>query len=154
MEGFFEPIMPISPKEKEVVEWTKLIINKGLPISVVEDEDYRQFRNSTHNISKKTTRNTILEMVLIVEDKIGQDMNQSGRGAILHSEWTKYGMHCVGLFASCIRKNKTITDGKLKFVDKPVIVLLACSPLGKIEEEGDDEVGKFNFMFIATKSTQ
>ena len=67
-----------------MVDWTKLIVEKGLPIGVAKDDACRRFHNSKCNISKETMRETILEMVPIVEEKIGADMSMSGRGAILH----------------------------------------------------------------------
>ena len=60
IERFFDPIMPIRPKEEEVIDWETLMIEKFLPISAVVDETHRSFQNSTCNIGKETMRITVL----------------------------------------------------------------------------------------------
>ena len=105
IEGCFKPIIPISHKEKEVIDLVNLTILKGLPVSIAQDENYRKLSSSDCNFSKVTVGNAIFSMVEIVEGKIGADMNESVRRSILSDGWTKCGTHCVGLFDCRMKKN-------------------------------------------------
>ena len=60
----------------------------------------------------------MLEIVPIVEEKISADTRKSGRGATLHDGWSKHGTQHVCLFASHIRKIKTIVEGKVEHEEK------------------------------------
>ena len=102
--SFFKPSLPTSHKEKEAIDWINLVIDKGLPIGVVEDELHRKFRGSNYNFSQKTLRNVIFNMTTQVEKVISIDMRNSGRGSMLHDGWTKYGAHYAGIFACYMRK--------------------------------------------------
>ena len=66
-------------------------------------------------------------------------MHKAGRRSIVHDEWTKSGMHYVGLFVTYIRKVKTYVKGHVELKEIPVIVLLACSSLGDYKEEDNKE---------------
>ena len=48
------------------------------------------------------------------------------------------------LFASCIRKIKTIVEGKVVYKEKNAIVLSACSPLGANGKDGEFYEDKFH----------
>ena len=63
---------------------------------------------------------------------------------MLHDGQRKHGTHHVGLFASCIRKIKTIIEGKVDHKEKNVIILLECSLLGADNEEGEFHADKFH----------
>ena len=116
--NFFQPVLPVSPKEQEVIDWTKFILDKGLPIpiGIVKDDLYQKFKDSDINLSQKTIRNTIFSMVEMVEKRIGTDMNKSGCSSILHDGWTKYGTHYVGIFACDMRKKELFSIIKYRIL--------------------------------------
>ena len=64
------------------MDYTKLIIKKGLPLGLAKDKVHRIFRNTGINVSAKTMRDNIFAMVDMVERKIGLDMNKIKRGSI------------------------------------------------------------------------
>ena len=54
-------------KDNEVYDWLKMIIRKNLPVSVVEDDDYRIAFKHTKKYSRKVIRNILFHLVKMVE---------------------------------------------------------------------------------------
>lgn len=90
-------------------------------------------------------RETILQMVPLVEAKIGKEMNQAMAGAIMHDGWTCNRMHFIGLVAVYTTKQKAIINGTVQELDQVKSVLLSVAPMQKIEDEvpDDDEIAQF-----------
>ena len=95
--------MPTSPKEKEFIDWINLIVDKGLPIGIVEDDLCRKFRGPEIKMCRKSSRNTVFVMIDMVEKVIGVEMKK-GRGNIPHDGWTKCYTHHAWSCACCTRK--------------------------------------------------
>ena len=129
----FVPLMDITPKERKMIEWITLIVHESSHLSVVEDPDYRKFKNDNTDICARTLKAVILTMVEIVEPKIGRQMKIAGRGSILHDGWTKDSVHYVGSYCCYIRAITTVVKGKKLVEELPKLIILACSPMASIE---------------------
>ena len=134
-EHFVTNVMPVSPKEEDLLSWIDMIIMKNLPLNIVEDDMFRKFAVSTNIFSIKTVRAVILAMVPLVEKMIIKEMKDAGYGALMHDGWTKFSTHYFGLFASYNIKVKQKLAGELCETTMPKQVLLAVSPLTTLVSE-------------------
>ena len=137
-EHFVTNVMPVSPKEEDLLSWIDMIIMKNLPLNIVEDGMFRKFAVSTNIFSIKTVRAVILAMVPLVEKMIIKEMKAAGYGALMHDGWTKFSTHYFGLFATYNIKVKQKLAGELCETTMPKQVLLAVSPLTTLVSEKKD----------------
>ena len=74
----FQLIISMTKKEKEVMSWVKLIIEKGLSLVIVYDASQTTFYQAQEevNLSKTLVQDAILAMFKLVEDAIRQDMQK------------------------------------------------------------------------------
>ncbi len=70
----------VTDYDKAVHCYLRLIIIRGLPLSIVEDEEYRSFCKFDVRISYRTVCKTILRMVEIVEKRISNEMRERESG--------------------------------------------------------------------------
>ena len=52
--SFFKPSSPTSRKEKEAIDWSSLMIDKGSPAGVTEEKSHKNFKSLTAALAKKT----------------------------------------------------------------------------------------------------
>jgi hypothetical protein len=124
---------------KSLHGWIDLVVSQMLPISYVEDIQFRNFSKFSHNFSNERVKQVILELVKIVEKKLELEMKGAGCGAIMHDGWTLSGVHYVGLFASYNRKIKVFKNGKGSIEHETTISLIACAPMAAISETNDSD---------------
>jgi hypothetical protein len=126
-------------KDEEAYEWITMICKKNWPISCVEDDEYRNIIKHQHLFSKKTIRSIILAMSVLVENRIGQDLQTAGYGSLLHDGWSKFGQHFFGLFATFNRKRSQKVGSSTTTITEVACVLLAMSPLTEVPADDDDD---------------
>jgi len=68
---YFKSLVEFIAKEKELIDWIIFIIKEGLLLSVIKKKIYQRFRDTSIYFSIKTIKDTIFEIVLIVEVCIG-----------------------------------------------------------------------------------
>ena len=68
---YFKSLVEFIVKEKELINWIVFIIKEGLLLSVIKKKIYQRFRDTSIYFSIKTIKDTIFEIVLIVEVCIG-----------------------------------------------------------------------------------
>ena len=68
---YFKSLVEFIAKEKELIDWIVFIIKEGLLLSIIKKKIYQRFRDTSIYFSIKTIKDTIFEIVLIVEVCIG-----------------------------------------------------------------------------------
>jgi hypothetical protein len=126
-------------RERAMHAWIRLIVLRGIPVSYVEDPIFRSFSKYSDNISHKAVVRTIFQLVILVEQKVKDELAKTSCGAIMHDAWTRAGIHYVALFA-CYMKEKKNTK------PEPFCTLLSVSPMPATADEDDTspETAKFN----------
>lgn len=119
----------INKKDEELFSWVEMIVMENFALSTVEKPLYRKNLKHQHRFSIKTVRDVILAMTAGVEKILAAEMQQAGRGSIVHDGWTKRGVHYLGLFATYQATRLVHADGMMTKVTAPVISLLSVSPL-------------------------
>ena len=120
--------------------WMKFVINTNQPLKCVEDGEYRDFSKAKTCFGKSRFAQNILEVEELVREKIKVEMAEAGLGAIMHDGWTCGGVHYVGLFACYMHKVKEYKNGNMvKVKMEPECVLIACSPMDKIDATGEKD---------------
>ena len=64
---YFKSLVEFIVKEKELINWIVFIIKEGLLLSIIKKKIYQRFRDTSIYFSIKTIKDTIFEIVLIVE---------------------------------------------------------------------------------------
>lgn len=75
-------------------------------------------------------------MTKCVEYKIGDEMKRARSRSIIHDDWSKNGVHYVGIFACYTRESTEITNKKVTQI--PQLALLACSPIASLTKDNKD----------------
>jgi hypothetical protein len=121
----------------------RLLVMKNLPLAMVEDESFREFSKFGAQVSIKTVREVIIQMVELVEEAISAELKQTPCGAIMHDGWTAGGMYYIGLFACYMRQIKIMEKAASKTIDECTITLLAVAPMSQVvdlEDDNDDQL--------------
>ena len=125
-----------------------MIVLKSLPLSTVEDSEFRKFHRFNEKISRKVLKDTIFKLVDVVDKKLGEELKLAGKGSILHDGWTCAGVHYIALFA-CYLLPKLKKEGKEDGCEdgtdgsKVRLSLISVSPMARTEaadEESELEV--------------
>jgi hypothetical protein len=112
-------------QEKALDHWMRLVTIHNILITKLKDNAFCMFL-SCKKISYDVFIDTMLELSMIVETKIGAEMR--GRtGTIIHDGWSKFSKHYVCLLA-CYMVNK----GKQL---EAQMTLLSCTRLPHVKEE-------------------
>ena len=121
-----------------------MIIRKNLPVSVVEDDDYRVAFKHTKRYSRSLIRNILFNMVTLVEEALKIELKEANYGAIMHDGWSKFGTHYVALF--CQYNRRTYQQiGKIRTPTiTPASVLLAVRPMLNVtaHDNEDEKMGE------------
>lgn len=135
----------LSEYDRSMYRYIRLIVMKNTAVSIVEDEDYRQFAEFKVPIGAKTIVSVIFKLVALVEQCIGDEMEGS-RGALMYDGWSCADTHYIAAVASYNTSVPTRVDGKSEYTTIPRLVLLALSPLGKVpnDEEGDEHSNEYD----------
>ena len=102
-------------------------------------------------LSQEKLKETLYNMVEMVEDRISAEMKDATRGSILHDVWMNNGVHFVAIFACYIKKIGTSSSSVV--IEETHIVFLALLEIHQIEacdgdkddsaadDDGDEAVG-------------
>ena len=119
-----------------------MIVKKNLPLSVVEDPDYRQVFKHTFKYSWELIRDILFHLVPMVKKAILMEMNEAGYEAMVHVRRSKFGTHYVALVAHF---NRIIQQNLGKIIKRshiPTNILLAMGPMLNVpvpEDIGDEK---------------
>ena len=139
---FFQPSAErLTAKELAVNDFIRLVVLKSLPVSIVEDQEFRSFHRYNENISRKLLKEVIFKLVELVDDNLRKELKLCGKGSILHDGWTCAGVHYIGLFA-CYNTGMLKTETHETTNEAVQLSLLSVSPMARTEvteEEESDE---------------
>ena len=138
---FFQPsVERLTAKELALHDYVRLIVLKNLPVSVVEDPEYRKFHRYNEVISKRLFKEVIFKMVDLVDKKLSEEMKRCGKGSILHDGWTCAGVHYIALFACYSLERQRLKQEKEEPDDDGVqLSLLSVSPMARTESVEDEK---------------
>ena len=98
IESYFSSTLSYKPREKAMNMYLDIIISLSLPISYVENRIFRSFSRAEENISAKSFRSTLFEVVKLVEISIRNEMNRT-KGSVMHDSPTNNDSHFLGIYA-------------------------------------------------------
>lgn len=131
-----------SERERALFTWVKLVCLHNESIAKMTNKDFCSMLNCG-KVSPPVFIKTLLELSLIVEEKIAKEM-EGKKGVIMHDGWSKFARHYICLLAVYMVK----TGRKLNEVEElePVISMLTCTTLPytstETDENGDDIDGE------------
>lgn len=139
-----------SPREKAIIDWVELIVMNRLPITAVEDKNFRSFSKHKHLIGVKVLKEVLFTLVELVEAKIAEELAQAGCGALMHDAWTKANVHYMAFFACYMKQIPVKNNGVASHEQVPMCTLVSVAPMASISEDDDnstnddDETAKFD----------
>ena len=146
---FFQPTVDrMTTRELAMNDFLRLIVLKNLPLSIVEDEEFRKFHRYSDVISKRLLKDTIFKLVDIVDRKLGEEMKAAGKGSILHDGWTCAGVHYIAILACYpytagvkVKEETKQGDHEVEPENGIRLSLVSVSPMARTEDcaEGDDD---------------
>ena len=137
---FFQPSVDrLTAKELAVNDFIRLVVLKSLPITIVEDKEFRSFHRFNESISRKLLKEVIFKLVEIVDEKLRVELKLCGKGSILHDGWTCAGVHYIGLFA-CYNTGAVKTEKPKPLNEDVQLSLLSVSPMARTELTEEDEI--------------
>ena len=74
--------------QKDLHGRIRFLVQKNLPLSRIENNEFREFSKHKTNFSVKRMRATMHKLVEGAEEKIKMEMKEASRGAILHGDWS------------------------------------------------------------------
>ena len=126
-------------KDGEVYDWIKMIVRQNLPLSVVENDEYRIVFKHKKKYSRKLIKRILFHLVTMVEDNIKKDLKEANYGALMHDGWSKYGTHYVALFAQFNKKTYQQIGMRSSQTVTPASVLLAVRPMLHVTAVDNEE---------------
>jgi len=132
--GIFQPHLSCTEREKAMYAYIRLIVLQSLPISIVEQKEFRELGRFNIVFSRKTITTVILALVQIVEKRIAAELNGT-KGAIMYDGWTRSGTHYLGIIAVFNRKVSVMCNGVLRQKLILSMPLLSASPIATVLEE-------------------
>ena len=73
--SFFQPSADrLTTREISLNDYLRLIVLKNLPVSIVEDPEFRSFHKHNKAISKKALKEVVFKLVDIVDKRLGSEM--------------------------------------------------------------------------------
>ncbi len=137
--GSFFNVASMTEQQQDLFRWADLILEENLPLSTIEKKSFRSFGKVKHNFGVKRMKDTLSALSDIVKGKIADELKDTKHGAIMHDGWTMSGVHYIGLFACYIIKRKFRDNGTSNSEDVPVVTLLSCAPMGKIDATDEED---------------
>ncbi len=123
-----------NPQDRALFTAIQLVVKHNIPPTKLRDRSFMDLLN-VDPVSYKVCVHTMLELMLVVEDKIAKEM-KGKKGSLLHDGWSRYGKHFVVLLVCYMLEQETIgADGKKKKSKKAEISMLALSTLSHTEDE-------------------
>jgi hypothetical protein len=92
----------MNPKAVNIHNWLKWVINRNLPLSSVEEPEFREFSN-LENISSDTLTKYLRLVDVQIDSKLKNEM--PARFGIVIDGWTEGTTHYYGLFAAYSKGN-------------------------------------------------
>ena len=132
----FVNVQSLNQRQLCMYAWIRLIVLKSLPLSTIEDEEYRSALGKEYNFAIKTLKRVLFHLVVIVEENISKVLPE--KGALLSDGWTQNTYHFVAVFASFIEEHKQMSGGVESIVEEPAIALLGVSTMDDIGFKDDD----------------
>eukprot|EP00171_Calliarthron_tuberculosum_P001364 IDg1364t1 len=128
----------ISPYEKTINAYIRLVVLKSLPMSIAEDPEFRRFSRHDSTVTRKTLIAVIYNLVELVEKRIAFEMKDTV-GAVLHDGWSCNDTHFVGVIASYCAPCTTQESLQTHTVMVPRLALLAIAPMGPAGSSSEDD---------------
>ena len=113
------------------------IVLKKWALSDYEEKWMRQKLRFTHTIGNKGVKEVFHKLVKIVEKNITKELLEVGIISELHDEWTKGGVHYIGLVACYNQFHNMVLKGKTVLNQMPVLRLLERTPLPGIPDNSE-----------------
>ena len=119
----------LNQREKDMFAWVVMIVMEHIPISSVENVNYRSFAQPNTHFGTKTVRRVILAMTVFIEQVLAAEIASAGKLSIVHDAWSKFGEHYFALFATYKATRRSVVNGVVTDLSAPVISLLSVAPL-------------------------
>jgi hypothetical protein len=117
-------------QDQSLHNWMKLVTLHKIPLTKIKDKDFCSLIKC-EEISYKVFVDTMLELSMIVEEKIAAEL-KGKRGTIIHDGWSKFSKHYVCLLACyMIDTGSKGADGVM--MSEAQMTLLACTTLPHVE---------------------
>lgn len=118
-------------QELALHQWMKLVCVHNTPITKMMEPDFCNAFICNKTISYGVFIDTMIELSMIVEEKIAAEM-KGKRGTIIHNDddgcWSKFSRHYVCLLARyMVETSKRDSNGGMLM--EPVLTLLTCTTL-------------------------
>ncbi len=128
----------LSMFDKAVNGYLRLIMYKSVPLSCVEDNEFRRLCKFDVIIRRKLITNVIYKLSEALEKKLATELRNSRR-TVLYDGWTENGVQFVAMFASYIWP--TIGRSNHQFVQRPSsqYLMLGVVPMGIVPDDDQDE---------------
>ncbi len=127
-----EALCQENPQDLALHTWMKLVCLHNTPIHMMDDSNFCDVINCERT-SNKTFTNTLLELSLIVEEKIAAEI-KGKKGIIMHYGGSKYSRHNVCLLAMyLVDEGKNDASGQQMM--ESVNTLMTVTTLPQDEEE-------------------
>lgn len=126
----------LSDYYKAMFAYLRLIALKGLPVSIVEEAEFRSESRYCQEICQKTMTRVILKQVELVEHLMSSGMRDT-RCAIICDGWSANNMHFTAIIASYCSTAKCRKGFLSRTVSTPSLSLLIISPMSNANEEHD-----------------
>jgi hypothetical protein len=134
-----------NPQDLALHTWMKLVCLHNTSIYKINNSNICDVL-SCAKTSHKTFTNTMLELSLIVEEKITAEM-RGKRGIIVHDGWSKYSRHYACLLATYL-----VDTGKIDVLGQEVIesinTLLTVTTLPHDDEENDGKLSSTEIVIV------
>ena len=145
----FQKTVLVTEREKSMFLCLNLIVSQNLPVSIVEEPEFRAQAKYAVKFSRSTVRGVLLKLVEIVEEKIRLELKNT-RGAIMYDGWTYNGTHYLGIIAIYNKKVQILRDHAWIENEAVVMPLISVSPIAHVAIENEntetltDETTEFN----------
>jgi hypothetical protein len=127
-----EALCRANPQDLALHTWMKLVCLHNMPIQKMNDSNFSYVINCERT-SHKTFTDTMLELSLIVEEKVAAKM-KGKKGIIMHDRWSKYSRHYVCLLATYLVDTGK-NDASEQQMMESVNTLMKVTTLPQDEEE-------------------
>ena len=128
----------LSPREKVINKFLRLIVLESAPFEIVESVEYRRAFEHPAVTTAETVKETMLKLVELVEQRVRNDICGK-KGALLFDGWSKRGVHYVEMIASYTREVVEQRKKDKVVHEQQALAMLALSPMAKTPESNESE---------------
>ena len=123
-------------REQAMYSYIKVITMLSLPVSNVENSNFREFSKHNEVLPIKLLKETIFSLHEIVEIEIRKEMVDT-RGALTRDGRTRNGTYYFGVIAPYMKSIQRISGGELITEQTLALPLLSALPLAHRDEDGN-----------------